>query len=100
MSSSRAATVERLAHAVAALDAFRLAGLSPMVTAGGSLVAALAVLEGALTAGEGVGGGQRRRCAGSASAGASDAEAETALEATGERDFLARRRGSWSCSTL
>ena len=36
-----AATVERLAHAVAALDAFRLAGLSPLVTIGGSLVAAL-----------------------------------------------------------
>jgi chaperone required for assembly of F1-ATPase len=43
------ATVERLAHAVAALDAFHLAGLSPLVTLGGSLVAALAVLEGALT---------------------------------------------------
>lgn len=43
------ATVERLAHAIAALDAFRLAGLSPLVTIGGSLVAALAVLEGALT---------------------------------------------------
>lgn len=38
-------TVERLAHAVGALDAFRLAGLSPLVTIGGSLVAALAVLE-------------------------------------------------------
>ena len=43
------ATVERLAHAVAALDAFRLAGLSPLVTIGGSLIGALAVLEGALT---------------------------------------------------
>jgi chaperone required for assembly of F1-ATPase len=42
-----AATVERLAHEVATLDDFRLAGLSPMVTAGGSLVAALAVLDGA-----------------------------------------------------
>lgn len=41
------ATVERLGHAVAALDPFRLAGLSPLVTIGGSLVAALAVLEGA-----------------------------------------------------
>ena len=39
------ATVERLSHAVAALDPFRLAGLSPLVTIGGSLVAALAVLE-------------------------------------------------------
>ena len=44
------ATVERLSHAVAALDAFRLAGLSPLVTIGGSLVAALAVVEGARTA--------------------------------------------------
>jgi chaperone required for assembly of F1-ATPase len=39
------ATVERLAHAVAALDAFHLAALSPLVTIGGSLIAALAVLE-------------------------------------------------------
>ena len=36
----------RLAEAVAALDAFRLAALSPVVTIGGSLVAALALLEG------------------------------------------------------
>ena len=43
------ATVDRLAYEVAALDAFRLAGLSPLVTIGGSLVAALAVIEGALT---------------------------------------------------
>ena len=46
------ATVERLGHEVAALDPFRLAGLAPLVTIGGSLVAALAVLEGALTPGE------------------------------------------------
>ena len=46
------ATVERLAHAVAALDSFRLAGLSPLVTIGGSLVAALAVLDGAIEADE------------------------------------------------
>ena len=44
------ATVERLGHAVAALDPFRLAGLSPLVTIGGSLIAALAVLERAMTA--------------------------------------------------
>lgn len=44
-----AATVERLAHAVTSLDGFTLAGLSPLVTLGGSLVAALAVLEGALS---------------------------------------------------
>ena len=46
------ATVESLAHAVGALDAFHLAGLSPLVTVGGSLVAALAVLEKAMTADE------------------------------------------------
>jgi len=39
-------TVARLSHAVAALDGFRLAALSPLVTISGSLVAALAVLEG------------------------------------------------------
>jgi chaperone required for assembly of F1-ATPase len=44
------ATVQRLAEAVAALDAFRLAGLSPLVTIGGSLIAALALLEGAADA--------------------------------------------------
>lgn len=44
------ATIDRLSHAVAALDGFRLAGLSPLVTIGGSLVAALAVLEKAMTA--------------------------------------------------
>jgi chaperone required for assembly of F1-ATPase len=43
------ATVERLGHAVVALDPFRLAGLSPLITVGGSLVAALAVLEKAIT---------------------------------------------------
>ena len=46
------ATVERLGLAVAALDSFRLAGLAPLVTTGGSLVAALAVLEGAAAADE------------------------------------------------
>ena len=44
------ATVERLAHEVAAREAFHVAGLSPLVTVGGSLVAALAVTEDALTA--------------------------------------------------
>ena len=42
------ATVERLGHEVAALDIFHLAALSPLVTIGGSLVAALAVLEKAI----------------------------------------------------
>lgn len=45
-----AATVARLSAAVAALDAFRLAALSPLVTIGGSLVAALALLAGEIDA--------------------------------------------------
>jgi chaperone required for assembly of F1-ATPase len=40
-----AETLRKLGHAVASLDNFRLAGLSPLVTIGGSLVAGLAVLE-------------------------------------------------------
>lgn len=44
------ATVTRLAEAVNALDGFRLAGLSPLVTVSGSLVGALALLEGAVDA--------------------------------------------------
>jgi chaperone required for assembly of F1-ATPase len=44
-----AATIARLGEAVAARDAFALAGLSPLVTIGGSLVAALAVVEQAIT---------------------------------------------------
>lgn len=44
------ATLIRLASAVAALDPFQLAGLSPVVTVIGSLVAALALLEGAADA--------------------------------------------------
>ena len=85
-----AATVERLAHAVATLDDFRLAGLSPMVTAGGSLIAALAVAEGAWDADKAWAAvtvddeWQRERWG-------SDAEAEAALE--GRRaDFLAGAR--------
>ena len=42
------ATIDRLAHAVGSLDPFRLAALSPLVTIGGSLIAALAVLENAI----------------------------------------------------
>lgn len=42
------ATVDRLAQAVHARSAFELAGLSPMVTISGSLVAALALAEGAI----------------------------------------------------
>ena len=81
------ATVQQLAHAVTALDAFRLAGLAPLVTIGGSLVAALAVLEGALTAAEAWNAvtideqWQLEQWG-------SDTEAETAL-ANRRRDFMA-----------
>ena len=81
------ATVERLSHAVLSLDAFRLAGLSPLVTISGSLVAALAVLEKALTPAQAWAAvtvddaWQRERWG-------SDAEAETALE-NRRRDFFA-----------
>ncbi len=81
------ATVERLAHAVAALDPFRLAGLSPLVTIGGSLVAALAVLEKAWTpeqAWEAVSIDERWQL----EQWGADAEAEQALEAR-RRDFFA-----------
>ena len=43
------ATIARLSQAVAALDPFRLAGVSPLITIGASLIAALAVLEKAIT---------------------------------------------------
>lgn len=43
--SQPSATTARLAEAIDALDAFQLAGLSPLVTIGGSLVAALALFE-------------------------------------------------------
>ena len=45
-------TIALLAAAVMAEDAYALAGLSPLVTIGGSLVAALAVREGAVSADE------------------------------------------------
>ena len=44
------ATVDRLTQAVAELGPFRLAALSPLVTIGRSLIAALAVLERSVTA--------------------------------------------------
>lgn len=80
------ATVERLSHAVAALDAFRLAGLSPLVTVGGSLIAALAVLEKAMapeTAWEAVTIDDRWQL----EQWGADTEAETAL-ANRRSDFL------------
>jgi chaperone required for assembly of F1-ATPase len=51
-------TVARLAAEVAALDPFRLAGLSPLVTVSGSLIVALAVADGALDAESGFRAGQ------------------------------------------
>ena len=81
------ATVERLAHAVGALDAFRLAGLSPLVTIGGSLVAALAVLEKAMAADEvwnAVSVDERWQL----EQWGADREAEAALE-NKRRDFMA-----------
>lgn len=84
------ATTQRLAHTVAALDPFRLAGLSSMVTIGGSLVAALAVLEGAIGAEEvwdAVTIDERWQL----EQWGADAEAEAALEAR-RRNFLAAAR--------
>ncbi len=84
------ATVTRLAHAVASLDPFRLAALAPLVTVGGSLIGALAVLEGALAPEQAwkavtVDEEWQREQWGA------DAEAETALEAR-RRDFVVAAR--------
>jgi chaperone required for assembly of F1-ATPase len=84
------ATIDRLSHAVAALDPFRLAALSPLVTIGGSLVAALAVLERSLAAQqawEAVSVDERWQL----EQWGSDAEAEAALE-NRRHDFLAAAR--------
>jgi chaperone required for assembly of F1-ATPase len=84
------ATVEQLAHAVTTLDAFRLAGLSPLVTIGGSLLAGLAVLEKAISpeqAWDAVSIDDRWQL----EQWGSDAEAETALE-NRRRDFFAASR--------
>ena len=83
-------TVRKLAHAVAARDAFELAGLSPLVTIGGSLVAALAVLEGMLpaeAAWEAVSLDERWQL----EQWGDDPEARAALDAR-RRDFLAAAR--------
>jgi chaperone required for assembly of F1-ATPase len=84
------ATVDRLAHAVAALDPFRLAGLSPLVTIGGSLIAALALLEGALTT-EQAWEAVTVDDAWQLEQWGADAEAEAALE-NRRRDFFAAAR--------
>lgn len=83
-------TVEQLDHAVASLDSFRLAGLSPLVTIGGSLIAALALLEKAITPEEAwtaVTIDERWQL----EQWGSDAEAEAALE-NRRRDFMAAAR--------
>jgi chaperone required for assembly of F1-ATPase len=85
-----APTVERLGHAVAMLDSFRLAGLSPLVTIGGSLIAALAVLEKTIPAEEAwdaVSVDERWQL----DHWGRDAEAETALELR-RRDFASAAR--------
>jgi len=84
------ATVEQLSHAVGSLDAFRLAGLSPLVSIGGSLLAALAVLEKAMSPEEAlqaVSIDDRWQL----EQWGKDAEAKTALE-NRRRDFLAAAR--------
>ena len=84
------ATVDRLAHAISTLDPFRLAGLLPLVTIGGSLLAALGVLEGAFMpeqAWEAVSVDDRWQL----EQWGSDAEAEAAL-ASRRWDFLAAAR--------
>ena len=84
------ATIDRLSQAVAELDPFRLAGLSSLVTTGGSLLAALTVLEKGLTpeaAWEVVSIDDRWQL----EQWGSDAEAEKALQ-NRERDFMAAAR--------
>ena len=83
-------TVERLGNAIRSLDPFRLAGLSLMITIGGSLIAALAVLEKAIPPEDGWGSvsiderWQLERWG-------ADPDAELALESR-RRDFLAAAR--------
>ena len=84
------ATVARLSQAVAAVDEFRLAGLSPLVTIGGSLVAALALFEGEVSpedAWNAVTIDERWQL----EQWGADAEAEQRLE-NRRRDFLAAAR--------
>ena len=84
------ATVDRLGHAVAALDPFRLAALSPLVTIGGSLVAALALAEEAFPADalwDAVSLDERWQL----EKWGSDAEAEAALDLR-RADFMAAAR--------
>jgi len=84
------ATVDRLVHEVTTLDPFRLAGLSSLVTIGGSLIAGLAVLEKAIPTEEAwaaVSLDERWQL----EQWGSDTEAEKALDSR-RRDFLAAAR--------
>lgn len=84
------ATIDRLSHAIASLDPFRLAALSPLVTIGGSLVAALGVVEKAITpeaAWDAVSIDERWQL----EQWGSDADAEAALD-NRHRDFMAAAR--------
>jgi len=84
------ATVDRLVHEVTALDPFRLAGLSSLITIGGSLIAGLAVLEKAIGTEEAwaaVSIDERWQL----EQWGSDPDAEQALE-NRRRDFLAAAR--------
>jgi len=84
------ATIEQLSHAIELLDACRLAGLSSLVTIGGSLVAGLAVFEKAVTAEkawEAVSVDERWQL----EQWGADAEAQTALD-NRRRDFMAAAR--------
>lgn len=85
-----AATIERLKQALVALGPFHLAGLSPLVTIGGSLLAALAVLERQVSpeaAWDAVSIDERWQI----ERWGADAEAEALLESR-RRDFLAAAR--------
>jgi chaperone required for assembly of F1-ATPase len=85
-----AATIERLTQALVALGPFHLSGLSPLVTIGGSLLAALAVLERQVSpeaAWDAVSIDERWQI----ERWGADAEAEALLESR-RRDFLAAAR--------
>jgi len=84
------ATISRLSHAVAALDPFQLAGLSPLVTVGSSVITALAVLEKAISADAAWAAVTVDECWQLDQWGA-DAEAEAVLE-NRRSDFLAGAR--------
>jgi chaperone required for assembly of F1-ATPase len=83
-------TVRKLVYAVAALDAFRLAALSQLVTIGGSLVAGLAVVDEMIPA-EGAWEAVSLDDRWQMEHWGADAEAQAALDAR-RRDFMAAAR--------